>query len=89
MIERVMLFSMPLLFVLVAVGIQLLFKIRFMPWRMVLVLVCVICIKNYAELGRLPGRMENEEITKELAFLKKNNIRGSDLYIHHLAEPGV
>jgi 4-amino-4-deoxy-L-arabinose transferase-like glycosyltransferase len=84
---RLILFIMPLLLLPIAAGLHALFLIKYYPVKALLVISSIICIVNFGGFNLLFNRMENEELTKNLEFLKQQKITGPNLYVHNLAGP--
>ena len=84
---RLILFAMPLLLVIIATGMGVMFRIKYTAVKIVYVVIGIICITNFGAFNLFYKRMENEEITKSMAFAKAQNITGPHLYIHNLAAP--
>lgn len=84
---RLILFVMPLLLILVAKGLELMLTIQSMIVRAMLISVALINIYNLGAFNLFFTRLENEEITKTMAFAVENNLRSDRLYVHNGAMP--
>lgn len=90
LIPRVALFMMPLLLILIGYGFELLIRIRFIVWRLILVLIALICVKNYNSAAKMIQKpFSDEEFTTGLRFFKKEHIAGEHLYIHNGSRPAL
>ncbi len=87
LIPRLLLFAMPLLLILIAVGLEQLLKIRFALARVAILVMAVICIANYNAIKNFVKPMEREEMKQSLAYLKQRGINGNKLYVANLAVP--
>jgi len=86
-VERLMLFIMPLLMVLLVYGLQQLLNLNLWPVFLVTVIVCILNGANHQNLDLFYKQMQFEEITSELEFVKQNGITGNQLYVNHGARP--
>jgi hypothetical protein len=87
LMPRVVVFMMPLLMVPIAKGLELLYRIPFVPFRLAVTVVAIICLVNFNRLDLFANRLETEEIKQCMDFLQKENIPGSQLYIHEMSRP--
>jgi 4-amino-4-deoxy-L-arabinose transferase-like glycosyltransferase len=87
LLERYILFLTPLFIILFGYGFEVLLKIRFAAVKVVFIIAAVICAKNNNKIEMLYIPYRFEQLTDELNFLKKHNITGSQLYVHHGARP--
>jgi 4-amino-4-deoxy-L-arabinose transferase-like glycosyltransferase len=86
-VERLMLFVMPLLMVLLAYGLGQLMNLNLWPVFIAVVLLCILNCANHQNLDLFYNRMQFEEMTSELEFLKQNRINGNELFVNHGARP--
>ena len=86
-LERYILFLTPLFILLVGVGFDVALKPGFIPLRLALLIIAAICVVNYNSFYMLYKPFKNEQLTEELAFLKKNNIAGEQLYVNNGTRP--
>ncbi|RYD54857.1 MAG: hypothetical protein EOP56_17975 [Sphingobacteriales bacterium] len=87
LIPRVMLFSMPLMLVLIAKGIDTILRRGILLLNFAVVIVSVICIVNFNRFDLYTHKMENEEMTLSMDYLQQNHINASQLYVHDIAAP--
>lgn len=84
---RLALFLMPLLLLLIASGLQQMMKIRFIAVKVVVLIAAAITMVNFNSFQLFWQRMDNEEITASMNFLKRKDITGFNLYVDDLARP--
>lgn len=84
---RLILFVMPLLLIIIAAGLGAMFQVKSVAVKAIWVAVGLICIANFGAFSLLYKPMENEELTKSMAFAQQQNIDGDHLYVHNLATP--
>lgn len=83
LIPRVALFVTPLLLVLIGYGFELFMTVRFLVWRLMMVVIAFICIVNQNSVPKMIGsHFSTEDFTAGLRFFKEQNISGDRLYIH-------
>lgn len=87
LMPRVVVFMMPLLMILIAKGLEGLYRIPFKPFGIAVTAVAIICIVNFNRLDLFVNRLETEEIKQCMDFLQRENITGEQLYIHEMANP--
>lgn len=88
LIPRVSLFTMPLLLILVAKGLDSIMSLRNKIPTYTTIVLCVFCIYNQSSISMIWKGYETEEITDALDFIHSNNIRnGNQVYIHNGAYP--
>ncbi len=84
---RIILFMMPLMLILIGNGLHVLLSLNYKALSAILVSGAVVCIANFGAFRLCYERMDNEEITQNLNFLKSEKISGEHLYVHNLAAP--
>ncbi|MBS1584151.1 MAG: glycosyltransferase family 39 protein [Bacteroidetes bacterium] len=88
LLPRVGLFIMPLVLLLVGYGFELFMRIRFVTLRVVLVIVCIVFIHHHNSASKMIAKpFLNEEITRGLDYLAKEQMTGAGLYVHDGAIP--
>ncbi len=86
-VERLMLFIMPLMMVLMACGLQQLLNLNLWPVHIIVAILALINCSNHNNISLAYKPMQFEELTSELDFVKKQGIAGNELYVHHGARP--
>lgn len=83
LIERLILFSLPLGLVIIGFGFEKLMFIRFSVLKIGLILVALVCIENYSMLSLFFRNHKFHELTEGMSYLKEKNVLGPELFIHH------
>jgi hypothetical protein len=83
LVERLILFSLPLMLVILAFGVDVLFRYSHWVLKAGWVVVALICIQNYSMLHIFFRREAFHEITEGLSYLKQKHLSGNQLFIHH------
>lgn len=90
LLNRVALFTLPLLLILIGYGFDLFLKVRFVAWRFLMVVIALICIVNHNNAYKMINKpFSTEDFTTGLSFLKKEHISGGQLYIHNGSRPAL
>jgi hypothetical protein len=90
LIPRVSLFIMPVLMILIGVGADLLFSIRFKAWRILFVFTGLWFVYQHENIGKMLTKpFVSEPITTALEFLRDNGIIEDKVYIHTGARPAM
>jgi len=87
LIPRVVLFITPILFVLMAVGMQTLFQIRYKVVAIVISVACVVSAINFQELQYLYKPLLFEEFDDALTLIQRNGFDGKQVHITTMLEP--
>jgi len=87
LIERVILFMLPLGLVLIGFGFERIIQVRFFAIKLIISLIAVVCIYNGSLIGVLWRYYGFHEITLGLSWLKEHHVDGSHLYIHDSSGP--
>jgi hypothetical protein len=83
LVERLILFSLPLVLLIIAFGLEILFRNSHWALKAGLIVVALICIQNYSMLHIFYRRDAFHEITEGLSYLKQKHISGNQLFIHN------
>lgn len=86
LLPRVSLFIMPLFLVVMGMGLETLFHIRFLAVKLVLLGACLIAMINFNELTSMTQPMKFEQITESYIWIEKRRT-SEKIYIHNLAAP--
>jgi len=87
LLPRVMLFSFPLILIVMAFGAQNLLLRTKNYFVLVLLVVAVINVSNFKTWKILQGEYRKEEITKGFEFVKEPLQKGQSVFISHLTKP--
>lgn len=87
LLERVILFIMPVLLALIGIGLQRILHILPGYFKAIPVAIACICIFNFNALHLFWEKLEVEEMAQNLDYLQQKQIPGDALYVHHIAEP--
>lgn len=87
LLERVILFIMPVLLSLIGVGLQRILDLLPGYFKAIPVVIACICIFNFNALHLLWDKLEVEEMAQNLDYLQQKQIPGDALYVHHIAKP--
>lgn len=87
LISRVVLFMMPILLILIAMGLDKLLQLKKWFLKLPVLAACTICIVNVQAFRFFTTPMESEQITDGLAFCNNHHIAGNAVYIHSGAVP--
>lgn len=86
LIDRVVLFMLPLWLLIVGVGFQVLWNLK-LPVRALLVIVGGFNAWSYFDLQLIQHPFEDHQITDGMAWVKDHGARGAQLYVHHASVP--
>ncbi|MBS1783090.1 MAG: hypothetical protein JSS78_08485 [Bacteroidetes bacterium] len=88
LLPRVGLFVMPLLLIVIGVGLDTLLTMR--VWLQCLTIAACVISAGYAQQLRLfTSRIEIDELTKEIAFARKNKVAYHQIFLPELYEPSL
>lgn len=88
LIPRVALFTMPLILILVAIGLNTLLSVRYKIVSLISVAISMVCIISFSSMSLAWKGYESEQLTDAVTFAMKNNINtGNQLYLHNGARP--
>ena len=87
LMPRVMLFSFPILLIVIAFGAQDISRRTQNYFIIVLLLAAVINVSNFKTWKVLKGEYRKEEITKGFDYVKEPLLKGSSVFISHLTKP--
>jgi hypothetical protein len=83
LVERLVLFSLPLVLMIMAFGLDVIFRTCHWAIKAGLMVVALICIQNYSMLHIFLRREAFHEITEGLSYLKEKHVSGHQLFIHN------
>ena len=83
LVERLILFSLPLVLVIIAFGLDVLFQKSHWALKAGLIVVALVCIENYSMLHIFFKRDAFHEITEGMSYLKQKHVSGDQLFIHN------
>jgi hypothetical protein len=86
LIDRVILFMMPLWALFIGFGFQVLWRGRW-PIKSLLVLVSGFNVYAYADVGLFWHPFEDHQITRGMAWIQDRGARGTQVYVHHASIP--
>jgi hypothetical protein len=84
-VPRLILFILPVILILIAVGFEQVMEIRYLA--AISVGVSLICLFNFNELRYFIQPLRVQQLRDSLSFLRKENIEASKLYVHPIAYP--
>ncbi len=87
LISRVVLFMMPMLLILIAMGLDKVLRSEKWYVKLPTLAACTICIVNVQAFRFFITPMESEQLTDGMELCKKHSIKGNALYIHSGAVP--
>lgn len=87
LISRVVLFMMPLLLILIAIGLDRLLQTKHVYIKVATFVACTICIVNVQAFRFFAYPMESEQITDAMELCNNRRVTGNALYIHCGAVP--
>jgi len=90
LIPRLTLFLLPLFLILISVGAETLFRMRFQFNQVLKIAIVVVMVITAADAGAytyFANRHEREEIKQLLRYFNDNKTNEQYLYVHHGAEP--
>jgi hypothetical protein len=82
---RIVLFIMPVILILIAIGFEQSFSYKYI--RAIFVLASVVCMYNFNQLIYFYKPLQVQQVTDCLHFLKAQKITGPHLYIHPAGIP--
>lgn len=81
LIPRLTLFSMPLLFIVMAVAVEYILSMKAVVIKSVFYGIAICCAFSHQAIATLYRPYEAEEITRGLQFLKEQKIEGKDILV--------
>lgn len=87
LIERVILFMMPLLLIAFGYGFSLLMSIRYPVVQLLGIVLGIVMVKGYSELKLFNEKLPSPEITLGLDYIQQSGAGPGDMFIHHAARP--
>ncbi len=87
LVPRVILFILPVIMILIATGLHVLLKIRYRAVQAVWIAIAAICIWNYNGIKDVSNRLELEELTQSMQFIKEQKIAGPHVYVNCASVP--
>jgi len=87
LVPRVILFILPLLMILIATGLHVLLSIRYTAVKALWIAIAAICIWNYNGVKDVANRLELEELTQSMQFIKEQGVSGRHVYVNCAAVP--
>jgi hypothetical protein len=87
LIPRVVLFAMPIMLILVAIGMDVALGRGILALNFIIVIISAICIVNYNHLELFVKKHHNEEMKLSMDFLQHHQVRGDQLIVDDLAGP--
>jgi len=87
LLPRVVLFIMPIVLIIMTIGLQQLFNIKFAAIKIILTAIAVICFINFNEMKYLFKPFEVEDFKGGLNIVQQQNIKGSHFHISFLLNP--
>jgi 4-amino-4-deoxy-L-arabinose transferase-like glycosyltransferase len=87
LIERVILFMMPLLLIAFGYGFALLMKIRYLVVQLMSIVLGILIVQHYNEFKFFREPMPSAEITKGFDYILRSGVGPADMFIHHASRP--
>jgi hypothetical protein len=87
LIDRVILFLLPLFTVLLGYGVDQLWRVRFFPIKVALVYVGVFMIWNFNMFWLFERKLGFQELTEGMDYLKVKGAKGDQLFVHDASVP--
>lgn len=83
LLPRVALFSVPVFLVIIAYGLEQLYRIRLKAVHVVITSLTIIYAYNGNSICMLWKPFKTEQLTEGFAFLKKHHIKGDNTFLYH------
>jgi hypothetical protein len=87
LIDRVILFMMPLWLILLGYGFDFLWRIKLFPLKLALICIGVFMIWNFNMFWLFERKLGFQEITEGMDYLMGKRVRGDQVYIHESSGP--
>lgn len=87
LIDRVVLFLLPLLLVVYGYGFEQLFHVKWKAIRVVWVIIGIAAIQSFNMFWLFQRKLGFHEITDGMDYLVSKNVRGDKLFIHDASTP--
>jgi 4-amino-4-deoxy-L-arabinose transferase-like glycosyltransferase len=87
LIDRVILFLMPIGLLLLGYGFDQFWRIKFLPFKAVLIFVGLFMLKNYNMFWLFHDKLKFHELTEGFDYLNNRNINGEQLFVHDASVP--
>jgi len=87
LLQRVILFVLPLLLILAAIGLQQAFALRSRVFRSMVAAIAIVCAANYCQFQYFYKPFEIEELKDGLQILQKEKIDISHVHVNFLIVP--
>lgn len=81
LIPRLTLFSMPLLFILMAVAIEKILSAKYYILKLTFLAIAICCAVFHQAIATLYQPFEQEKITRGFEFLKEKGLQGKDIFV--------
>jgi hypothetical protein len=87
LIDRVILFMMPLLLLVLGYGFAQIMRLKYIPVKLAGMGIGVFIIAHYNEYKFFKEQLPSPEIGKALDYVNASGAKGSELFIHHATTP--
>lgn len=87
LMPRVALFLVPILLVIIAYGLEQLYRINNKPWRILLTVLAIIYAFNGNSISMMYKPFKTEQVTEGMAFIQSKNIQPNDVIFYHSSGP--